>query len=310
MLSYVISGPIKSRALDDTWKRSLIKLALELKNLDPNNQLIISTYPTEVSPSNDIEIVFNLDPGPDDYTSREKKRKRETGNASRMFHTTLAGLMISKCEWTIKSRIELIPNSVDIEAHLKNVAKIIDELNLKKKPAGAFLIKSFGGSVLTSHGTVLAFPDTFQIMKTPDIQELWRDAQNIFEEERKNLEKNNFPLKIEQFMGQAFMRLSDNSINYRFSTRYYFNKQIFKKEIETMRNQIVLIDEKYLYIPKSRITSKEGIKLKQLNRILHENVFQLELRFLIFRFIKKKAISNRFYVLFQHKFCRIGKIFS
>ena len=295
MLSYVISGPVKSRALKDDWAETLERMAMALQRLDPKNQLILSTYEFEAIPINGVDIIYNSDPGNDNYFSQEKMRKVGVGNTSRMLQTTLSGLMRSECQWSIKSRIELIPSFKDVDSHLDNIMILIKALSSMDSPPAAFLLKSFGGSVLTSHGTMLAFPDTFQIMRTNDIQKLWSNAQIIFKEEHTDVINNSFPLKIEQFMGQAFMGLCDNTIDVRFRSRYYFNRKVFRKEIEIMKHQILFINEDYLLIPKSRITDKVGLKIKDLNRLRLYSSSLIEFRFLFFRFIRYYIFTNKRY---------------
>jgi hypothetical protein len=251
MLSYVISGPVKSRALKGDWVETLERMAIALRRLDSKNQLILSTYEFETASINGVEIIYNSDPGNDNYLSQEKIRKGGVGNTSRMLQTTLDGLMRSECQWSIKSRIELIPSFKDVDSHLDNIMILIGTLSNMTAPQAAFLLKSFGGSVLTSHGTMLAFPDTFQIMRTNDIQKLWSDAQSIFKEEEIKAMNSSFPLKIEQFMGQAFIGLCDSTIDSRFSSRYYFNRKIFRREIEIMKNEnIRKIFEEFINDPK------------------------------------------------------------
>ena len=295
MLSYIISGPIKSRALNDDWVETLNRMAIALRQLDSNNQLILSTYEHEVASINGAEIVYNSDPGNDNYLSHEKIHKGGVGNTSRMLQTTLTGLMRSKCEWSIKTRIELVPILKDVDSHLDNIMTLISTLSHMKAPSAAFLLKSFGGSVLTSHGTMLAFPDTLQIMRTNDIQKLWTRAQSIFREEYIKVTNHRFPLKIEQFMGQSFMGLRDSKIDVRFSSRYYFNRKVFREEIDIMKNQILFIDENFLLIPKSRITDKVGLKFKDLNRLRTHRLLLLEFRFLFFRFIHYHVVTNKRY---------------
>ena len=295
MLSYVISGPIKSRAVNDDWIDILERMAIALRRIDSKNQLILSTYEFETFAINGVEIIYNSDPGNDSYVSLEKMRKVGVGNTSRMLQTTLSGLMRSECQWSVKSRIELIPSLKDVDSHLDNIMILIRALSNMDAPPAAFLLKSFGGSVLTSHGTMLAFPDTFQIMRTNDIQKLWSNAQSIFKEESIKVINNSFPLKIEQFMGQAFMSLCDSSMNARFSSRYYFNRKVFRKEIEIMKNQILFVDENYLLIPKSRITDKVGLKIKDLNRLRLHCLLLIEFRFLFYRFIRYYIFTNKHY---------------
>ena len=90
MLSYVISGPVKSRALKDDWVETLERMAIALRRLDSKNQLILSTYEFETASINGVEIIYNSDPGNDNYLSQEKIRKGGVGNTSRMLQTTLA----------------------------------------------------------------------------------------------------------------------------------------------------------------------------------------------------------------------------
>jgi hypothetical protein len=78
MLTYLISGPIKSRAVNGDWHEVIDAINKELKNRSPDNQLIVSTYPNEIDEITNIKIVVNEDPGYDRNFLPHKERNQIT----------------------------------------------------------------------------------------------------------------------------------------------------------------------------------------------------------------------------------------
>jgi hypothetical protein len=287
MLTYLISGPIKSRAVNGDWHEVIDAINKELKNRSPNNQLIVSTYPNEIDEITNIKIVVNEDPGYDRNFYHIKNGTKLPRNTMRMLTTTLSGIKLANSDWCLRSRIELLPKINNVEKHIDRIEELIRDLDKIKIGGAVFLSSNFNSSITSRKGSIVAFSDIFAIMRTQDIRAVWAAAESIYLDILRSGICPKRPLTNEQIIGQGYMRVFYNLYYKKFNSRYFFRKDLFMKELEVIEEKLILIKGNSLFIEKSKVSSGPEI----IPRNMNYKSFLL-IKFQIWRIINYLVSSN------------------
>ena len=292
MFTYLISGPIKSRAVDENWCAVIKSIAEELKNRCPSNQLLVSTYPNEIDEIADIKIIINEDPGHDQNFYHTNGKIQLPRNTLRMLNSTFNGIKLVDTDWCIRSRVELLPNIKHIEKHISKIEELIQDLGKIKKGGAVFLASNFHSSIISRKGSILSFSDIFSIMKTQDIRAVWETAQKIYLEILNSGIQPKHPLMNEQIIGQAYMNVFYNLRYKEFNSRYFFKKDLFMKELEIIVKKLIIIESDSLYIMKSRVSSMPPGRQVLPKNLEHKNFLLIKFKF--WRFIALYVRHNKF----------------
>ena len=201
-LSVVIAGPIRSRVSESDAIRNI----QSYKGIFPQMEIILSTYEGEVYDSLFTEvdlIVYSEDPGLDSY----RKWSTISRNTTRMLITGFEGLKAAKMQISIKSRIEINVNEIQLlrdsivnvfGAQTKNSTHLITTGPFFENPKEYFLQPYY-------------ISDTFQIGKTPNLLAGWGNALHWYQtmklqDKFQHLHNPVVPAN-EQILGFGFMRL-------------------------------------------------------------------------------------------------------
>jgi hypothetical protein len=260
----LVSGPLESRLP----KAELISRFVTLKNLikasNLNVSILISTYPGEAPRELDdlcSEIIYVSDPGPDRFRSAAWPIGSKMRNTTRMLSSTTKGLDQIHSDVTIKTRIELVPNDPQFFVLLDQVSNFV--LTPNSVGRGIFIEEHFFGVLHPQKGALYWVPDTFQIMRTKDMRDMWARAHENWKDYSKSWHKNHqkYPLTNEQILGcayyQEFYEL-DFTKRIKQFYRYTFNLHSFIHCLESERKNFVLLPFSQLGLTSSRLnkTSK------------------------------------------------------
>jgi hypothetical protein len=185
-----------------------------VKSLNSQNQIILSTYagevPEELKSLVDL-IIINKDPGEDVLEEPgDTPRKSKYGygkNNSRMFETTISGLLACNSGIVIKTRIELIPEiEEEFVLWFENMASQVLDSNL---PKIGFFTQHYSGIAVALNGLFGALPDTLQISQKEILINIWELASEIWEIHKNIIRKNSnfYPATSEQILGLAFLSI-------------------------------------------------------------------------------------------------------
>lgn len=213
-VTLVIAGPVKSRQTE----LELIEKIKHLQYLIDKTGLsvIFSTYEFELSmnilKSPNLEIIINEDPGSDQANLNGTYLKTpDYRNTSRMLISTLAGVKKVKTKYTVKTRIELMPVN---DKFIKICTESIDILKNNEK-AVLFLGNHYRGIGIQNYhksGQLGWLPDTFQIMRTTEIVNVWQNAFYIWDKNKKYWlsRKTVYPVSNEQIIGISYIQCRSN----------------------------------------------------------------------------------------------------
>lgn len=249
-VSFLITGLINSRLSEIGGFRKLEIAYRILKDIDNSNELIISTYRSEVS--QDIinlvdRVVFVDDPGFDRFRLNPwpigRPDNRHQANYSRIFEATIAGLKVVSNDLIIKSRIELIPENIDnFRIWLGDIISLLTNSSL---PKIAFLTEHYNGVFFSVDGTLGTLPNTLQAAKRSVLQQTWTNAYDFWTQNKHILTRSKmlFPITDEQITGLTYLRLFSNfEINQsriRRFKRYYISLPLLKSIIFAERNLFI-----------------------------------------------------------------------
>ena len=304
MLTYLISGPVKSRVVDENWCEVIKSIAKELKNRRSSNQLIVSTYPDEINEINGIngiKIIINEDPGYDQDFYHIRNGIKLPRNTSRMLATTFNGIKDINTDWCLRSRIELLPDINHVEKHISRIEELIQDLDKIKTGGAVFLTSNFHSSITSRKGSILSFSDVFAIMRTEDIRELWETAQKIYLEILNGNTHPKHPLMNEQIIGQAYMKVFHDLYYKEFNSRYFFKKDLFMKELEVIVRKLIIVEADSLFIVKTRVSNGPSRSPKVPKNLRYRNILLIKFKF--WRFISLASKINHFgkFLLFSSK---------
>jgi hypothetical protein len=284
--SVVLAGPLKTRLPENLLIDKFEELMAIKKIL--NFKLIISTYPGELpkySFDSSTKIIEVADPGSDEFRSGPKHQGYPKRNTTRMLLSVNTGLKKSNTKYSIRTRIELLPELSRIEefSHTCLAAKN----HIDQSIFGiAFMSEHYFGLSRQEKGVHTWLPDTFQIMKTNDMKTIWDTAYQIWDTNKIKWHdrKISFPLANEQIMGLAFLiHLNSYEIAPRIGRfhRFKWDKRLIQYN--------KLAESKHYYTFKF---NSSGLSQSKLNSRFEKRkkigaelpVFKNHSRFLVFNF--------------------------
>lgn len=296
-VTYLIAGPMSQRNLNNPCAQ-INSINQELKNVSPEHSMRISTTSSidaQLQPylHMDVNFILSNDPG-DDYRKHYPWRNRDIWNLTRMYTSVNKGLKGLETHWTIKTRVELLPNIRDVNRHVRTVIGIIKELESSTGGSIAFPEEDYWGPSRPRKGVMYWLPDTFQIMRTNEMQKLWADAQKIAESYLQSEywhERN--ALSSEQILGSSYFK---NFINGNFrqpNQRFDFNFRDFKDAHKAESKLFLIIPYNNLYLQESKFT-----KRNEINAVIYreevkfvKNAYQACFRFAIYRLLNRRTPS-------------------
>ena len=307
--SLVISGQIKSRIDSEGGLRALEQAYNCIKLINPNNELVISTFDGEIDKKYENfvdQIIINNDPGPDKFKVNPwplgNEKSRSLTNYSRLFTTTISGISTSRNDLIIKTRIELLPNkSVEFEEWLN---KIFDNLLKVETPRIAFFAEHYNGIGFSIDGTVGTLPNTLQIGKKEILLETWLTSQKFWRKNKAILTRKSivFPITDEQIVGLNFLSLYCGfKIDSEISNlkRYYLSSNLVRAILSAEKNMFIWVK----YSQSGIASNKFSGSLKVLTPLEIEINSSLILfsKLLIIKIKKYKHIVRRFTQGFRYR---------
>jgi hypothetical protein len=280
----VIAGPVKSRCTEKEliWKMAALRELQRKENL----KIIFSTYADEIPETyieNSFTILINKDPGLDTFSAGQVKR-----NTSRLIQTSLAGIGSVETEYSIKTRIELIPEVEKFHEFI-SICKSFESKSEKGDIKIGFLTEHYYGPLRPNKGIHSWVPDTFQIMKKTDMFELWNGAQSIWESYKNSWHKKHilFPITNEQIIGLSLYSLINkynSAINLRNFQRYSCVFKLIRQNINAEVHNFIYFNFKKSGLSTSRLDKSSEVNWDGL--YLVDNKFRLMIRFVILQRIK------------------------
>jgi hypothetical protein len=251
-ISLVITGPIASRFNRGVNEKMLLIALSKFKLAHKNNQVVISTYENETPLAVEAIIdtlVINIDPGPDYYRNNpwpiSNYKTRNENSISRMFESSVAGLLKATNEIVVKTRIELIPT--DFYKFDTWVSKICRIIQSDSQPRIGFLAQHYSGIYYSIDGTTGGIPDTLQISKKDVITNLWVASRNYWKANSEMLKQNKtrFPISSEQVLGFNYLKMySDFSFSKPISKykRNYLSLNLIRAVIYAEQKLYIFVD--------------------------------------------------------------------
>lgn len=210
-ISFVISGPFASRFTRLKNIDDLIQSLHLLRRINPENEIILSTYLGEV-PQNFAryfnKIIYNADPGADAFKNSPwpiGKNVTDSANISRMLSSTIAGIEACSHAVVLKTRIELFPV---VESDFLNwLSEVEVSLRDTAKPMIGFFTEHYTGISFAINGILGVLPDTLQIANRTTLLDTWKKTE-IFWKEHHNLlarKEIRFSITSEQLFGMNYL---------------------------------------------------------------------------------------------------------
>ncbi len=287
----VISGPIRSRLSSDNLKKSFN--FLEHLNEKYGLKIIISTYKNEVPSWVSIKkftIVINDDPGVDKYHSAPWPMGTSQRNTSRMLKLTSNGLNFSNTSFTVKSRIELLPDNNKFIEMCKNF-----ETHIKAYPTSIFVIREhYYGTSHPSKSVLCWLPDTFQIMETQKLGIIWSTAAELWFKYNIGWHEGiKFPLTNEQILGLSFYRIYFNIPDLMIKNfyRFKYSKTIFKQNLVFESQYIGLVSFADTGLTMSKL-SRSRKRTLNMQRKYRKRLEQNRFYFAALRLYKKHTVNK------------------
>ena len=243
-INYLVSGPLSEFGDTNSTVELFNEIQSQLSQYHSLNKIIlVTTKPFKFDRRKlDSRIVYIelIDPGPD-TRSNWRQNSRTEWNVSRMFFSTISGLRQCSQPWTLKTRIELLPSIESVSNHLKSIGEII--LKLEESPDGSisFIQEGYFGPTQPYKGIILWIPDTWNIMSSTNLANLWEAAFEIWREfKSKGFWDSRTTLSVEQLLGKAYYQQHIKVDTYDFNSRYDFQLALYRA------NRYA---EKYLFYP-------------------------------------------------------------
>ena len=263
----IIAGPIRGRIEVNDFKYQL-KYLQYISNLT-GLKVIISTYINEIDEIDDllenIKIIRSEDPGLDNISNKRFSNKPR--NTSRMLKTTIAGLVEVETLFTIKSRIEMLPTN---ENFINALVIALQQLNSINDVNLITLSAHYRSLKLNAKKTYLHLPDTFQVMKTQQMLDLWNFTSEYWATYKELWLGSKYELNNEQIMGLAYAKLNKQKIEYmdlKTLDKFSLNKTIFRINKEWEKRFMFTIPIHFWGFGENRITSitERSSRLREIN---------------------------------------------
>ena len=261
-ISMVIPGLMHGRLGGELNIDHIISTFKMFKSINPNNEIIVSTYKNEI-PRPILKyidkIIINDDPGPDIFIPdrwmlTRQKINPSPNNFSRFFLTNYSGIRACKNQLVLKSRIEMMPSNPSllinlIEEYLNSQASTITALG--------FFIEHYSGIFHSTDGVIGGIPGTVQLGSKYTLEELYFQAMKFWQSNQKILTRraNRHIITTEQILGLNFLYLFYgfplNSIVDDLN-KYYASPKLIR------------------YILKAEVNSFKFLSLKRSGFVLHK----------------------------------------
>lgn len=236
-VSLIITGQIKSRLAIVGGVSKLVENLAMFKNLNPENEIIISTFEGEqIDMLTKIidKLILNQDPGQDNFRTQpwpiSRNFPKESSNYTRMFKTAISGLSASKNKFVIKTRIELIPeDSIFFEIWLSS---IMDKIEVNANKIG-FFTEHYNGINFSIDGTIGTLPATLLVGEKQNLINIYVESLNNWEKYFTTLTRKRFlfPVTDEQILGLSFLKnlkLFDYTMRITKIKRYYLSIHLIR----------------------------------------------------------------------------------
>ena len=216
-VSMVISGQIKSRMNEIGGEKLFLFNLSKFKNLNPDNEIIISTFPSEeITGLHSVvdKVIINIDPGANIYRvvpwPLGTKSKRSSSNNSRIFTASLSGLIACSNSVVVKTRIELIPENTDL--FQKWLEDLLENNRLIEENKLGIFIEHYSGINSAIDGTLGMLPMTVQVGSKNNLIEVYKKAKELWTENFDLFTRRKFlyPITDEQIFGLCYLSLHCN----------------------------------------------------------------------------------------------------
>jgi|GEM_PF-5631905 len=293
----IIAGPINTRIEVSDFKYYLQYLHY-ISNLT-GLKVIISTYLNELNEIDEldellknIKIIRSEDPGLDKISNKRFSDKPR--NTSRMLKTTIAGLLNVETIFAIKSRIEILPTN---ENFISALVVALQQLNSINDVNLVTLSAHYRSLKLNAKKTYLHVPDTFQVMKTQQMLDLWFFANEYWATYKELWLGSQYELNNEQIMGLAYAKLNKQKIEYldlKTLDKFSLNKTIFRINKEWEKRFMFTIPIHIWGFGDNRITLLLGRsrRVRENHLLLPSDAYKFSYTIFISRHLLK-AFSHR-----------------
>lgn len=286
----VIAGPISSRIKETDFKSQL--RYLDYISSFTGLKIVISTYLNELKEMDDlvknVKIIRSKDPGLDKILSKRFSDKPR--NTTRMLKSTIAGLAEVKTLFTIKSRVEILPIN---ENFISALFVALEQLNSNNDVNLVTLSAHYRSLKLNEKKTYLHLPDTFQVMNTKQMLDLWLFTYEYWTIYKEFWLGSQFEPNNEQIMGLAYAKLNNQKIeclDLKAFNKYSLNKKIFDINKEWEKRFIFTIPIQFWGFDDNRITSlsKGPRRVKENDMLLPSDAYKLNYTIFIIHHLLKE----------------------
>lgn len=214
-VSMVVTGLVEKRLSNKLHLESVISSFIMFKNINPQNEIIVSTYKDEIPKSLLKYIdrkIINSDPGPDIYMNhRWLFIKKSSGvltseNYSRYFLTNYTGIKSCKNSLVVKARIEMLPS--DPELFLKLLEQYLT-YQVSSIPVMGFFTEHYSGVRFSVDGILGGIPGTVIFGTKKTLERLYFESMTLWQNEKKRFtsRKHRHVITAEQILGLNFLFL-------------------------------------------------------------------------------------------------------
>lgn len=212
-ISMVITGLIKGRMTNELNLEKIISSLILFKEINPQNEIIISTYRNE-TPKALLKyidrVVFNNDPGPDIFINDRWRMfgsqiTPAVNNYTRFFLLNYNGIKLCTNNLVLKTRIEMLPG--DSNQLIDLIEQYIVSRN-QDVPQIGFFTEHYSGVRFSIHGILGEIPGTIQIGSKKTLESIYRESLTFWLNQKQRLIKEHrHVLIVEQILGLNFLFL-------------------------------------------------------------------------------------------------------
>ena len=212
-ISMVITGLIKGRMSNELNLEKIISSLILFKEINPQNEIIISTYRNE-TPKALLKyidrVVVNNDPGPDIFTNDRWRMfgsqiTPAVNNNTRFFLLNYNGIKLCTNNLVLKTRIEMLPG--DSNQLIDLIEQYIVSRN-QDVPQIGFFTEHYSGVRFSIHGILGEIPGTIQIGSKKTLESIYRESLTFWLNQKQRLIKEHrHVLIVEQILGLNFLFL-------------------------------------------------------------------------------------------------------
>lgn len=212
-ISMVITGLIKGRMINELNLEKIISSLILFKEINPQNEIIISTYRNE-TPKALLKyidrVVVNNDPGPDIFINDRWRMfgsqiTPAVNNYTRFFLLNYNGIKLCTNNLVLKTRIEMLPG--DSNQLIDLIEQYIVSRN-QDVPQIGFFTEHYSGVRFSIHGILGEIPGTIQIGSKKTLESIYRESLTFWlNQKQKLIKEHRHVLIVEQILGLNFLFL-------------------------------------------------------------------------------------------------------